>query len=69
MTAPTPEDMQAAFEKALATMDEFSTGQAPVQKAARKIARALEDLKVPYTVAGGSPSRRTGSSGRRSMSI
>jgi hypothetical protein len=47
-----PEEMQAAFEKALATMDEFSTGRASVQKAARKIARALEELKVPYTVAG-----------------
>jgi hypothetical protein len=44
--------LQASFEKALATMDEFSVGQAAVQKAARKIARALDELKVPYTVAG-----------------
>jgi len=32
--------MQAAFERALGTMDEFAAGQASVQKAARKIARA-----------------------------
>ena len=34
-------------------MDEFAAGEAPVQKAARKIARALEELGVPYAVAGG----------------
>ncbi len=50
---PTGEQMQADFEKALRTMDEFVAGEAPVQKAARKIARALEELGVPYAVAGG----------------
>lgn len=50
---PTPERMQADFERALRTMDDFSAGEAPVQRAARKIARALEDLGVPYLVAGG----------------
>jgi hypothetical protein len=44
--------MQAAFEKALRAMDDFSAGLAPVQKAARKIARALEELRIPYAVAG-----------------
>ncbi len=34
-------------------MDEFSAGEAPVQRAARKVARALEELGVPYLVAGG----------------
>ena len=33
MTGPTPEEMQAAFERALGTMDEFAAGQASVQKA------------------------------------
>jgi hypothetical protein len=33
-------------------MDEFVAGEAPVQKAARKIARALEEIGVPYAVAG-----------------
>jgi len=45
--------MRADFEKALRTMDEFAAGEAPVQKAARKIARALEELGIPYAVAGG----------------
>jgi hypothetical protein len=45
--------MQADFERALCAMDEFAVGQAPVQKAARKVARALEELRVPYVVAGG----------------
>jgi len=49
---PTGEQMQAAFEKALRTMDEFAAGRAPVQKAARKIARALDELRIPYAVAG-----------------
>jgi hypothetical protein len=34
-------------------MDEYVAGDAPVQKAARKIAQALEKLGVPYVVAGG----------------
>jgi hypothetical protein len=50
---PTREQMQADFEKALRTMDEFAAGEAPVQKAARKIARALDELGIPYAVAGG----------------
>lgn len=49
---PTRDRMQADFERALENMDAFGTGGAPVQKAARKIARALEDLGVPYVVAG-----------------
>jgi hypothetical protein len=49
---PTIQQMQADFEKALRTMDQFAAGHAPVQKAARKIARALEELHVPYAVAG-----------------
>ncbi|MBI4602338.1 MAG: hypothetical protein HY721_10300, partial [Planctomycetes bacterium] len=50
---PTREPTQAGFEGALRAMDEFAAGEAPVQKAARKIARALEELGVPYVVAGG----------------
>jgi len=49
----TSEQLQANFEKALRTMDEFTAGEAPVQKAARKIARALDELGIPYAVAGG----------------
>ena len=49
---PTIEQMQADFEKALRTMDQFAAGHAPVQEAARKIARALEEIRVPYAVAG-----------------
>jgi hypothetical protein len=49
----TSEQLQANFEKALRTMDEFMAGEAPVQKAARKIARALDELGIPYAVAGG----------------
>jgi hypothetical protein len=49
---PTIEQMQADFEGALRTMDEFLAGEAPVQKAARKIARALGGMGVPYAVAG-----------------
>jgi len=45
--------MQADFERTLRTMDEFTAGEAPVQKAARKIARALGEQRVPYLVAGG----------------
>lgn len=49
---PTREQMQADFERALMTMDAFAAGEAPVQKAARKIARALKELGIPYAVAG-----------------
>ncbi len=50
---PTREQMQADFERALRTMDQSAAGEAPVQRAARKIARALEELGIPYVVAGG----------------
>ncbi len=50
---PTREQMQADFERALRTMDQFASGEARVQKAARKIAGALEELGIPYVVAGG----------------
>lgn len=49
---PTREQMQADFERALRNMDEFAAGEARVQKAAKKIARALEELGIPYVVAG-----------------
>jgi hypothetical protein len=61
--------MQANFGKALRTMGEFAAGEASVQKAARKIARALEEISVPYAVAGALAVARTGSSVRRWMSI
>lgn len=41
------------FEKALQNMDDFAKGEAPPQKAAKRIARALEELGIPYVVAGG----------------
>ena len=47
---PTIHQMQADFEKALRTMDQFTAGQAPVQKAARKIARALDELGIPMVL-------------------
>ena len=49
---PTIRQMQADFKKAPRALDEFTAGHAPVQKAAREIARALEELQVPYAVAG-----------------
>jgi hypothetical protein len=48
----TSEQLQANFEKALRTMDAFASGHAPVQKAALKITRALDELSVPYAVVG-----------------
>ena len=53
MAVPTREQMQADFERTLRTMDQFAAGEAPVQKAAKKLARALGDLGIPYAVAGG----------------
>lgn len=41
------------FEKALQDMDDFAKGEAPPQRAAKRIARALEELGIPYVVAGG----------------
>ncbi|MCC6572766.1 MAG: hypothetical protein IT462_03155 [Planctomycetes bacterium] len=49
----TTEQMQANFERALLHMGQFKTGDAPPQLAAKKIAKALEDLGIPYVVAGG----------------
>lgn len=44
---------QDNFEEALRLMDDFETGNAPAQKAARKIADRLRDLGIPYVVGGG----------------
>ena len=49
----TQEQMQANFERALAHMGQFTEGQAAPQLAAKKIARALADLGIPYVVVGG----------------
>lgn len=49
----TREQKQANFEEALRLMDEFETGHAPAQKAARRIADRLDELGIPYVVAGG----------------
>lgn len=34
-------------------MDEFASGTAPAQRAARKIAAKLQELGIPYVIAGG----------------
>lgn len=47
------EGKQAGFAEALKLMDEFASGHAPAQKAARKIADRLRELGIPYVVAGG----------------
>ena len=49
----TPAQLQTNLQEALRLMDEFATGTAPVQNAARKIAQKLEDLGIPYVVLGG----------------
>jgi hypothetical protein len=49
----TREQKQANFEEALRLMDQFESGEAPAQKAARKVADRLEELGIPYVVAGG----------------
>src|SRR5690606_24246945 len=49
----TREQKQANFEEALRLMDQFQTGNAPAQKAARKVADRLKELQIPYVVAGG----------------
>lgn len=43
----------ANFEEGLRLMDEFPVGAAPAQKAARKIAKHLAEMGIPYVVAGG----------------
>jgi len=47
------EQKQANFEEALRLMDQFESGEAPAQKAARKVADRLKELGIPYVVAGG----------------
>lgn len=49
----TKEQIRANFEEGLRLMDEFPLGAAPAQKAARKIAKTLEEMGIPYVVAGG----------------
>lgn len=49
----TPAQLQTNLQEALKLMDEFATGNAPAQKAARKIALKLQELRIPYVVAGG----------------
>lgn len=44
---------QANFEEALRLMDQFESGEAPAQKAARKVADYLAKLGIPYVVVGG----------------
>lgn len=46
-------ELRANFEEALRLMDDFASGSAPAQKAARKIAAKLQDLGIPYVVVGG----------------
>jgi len=47
------EQISANFAEGLRLMDEFPVGAAPAQKAARKIARTLEEMGIPYVVADG----------------
>lgn len=49
----TRQQKQENFEEALRLMDQFETGDAPAQKAARKLADRLKELGIPYVVAGG----------------
>jgi hypothetical protein len=53
VAVPTREQVQASFERTLRAMGQFAAGSSPVQRAARKLARALEGLGIPYAVAGG----------------
>lgn len=45
--------LRANFEEALRLMDEFASGTAPAQKAARKVAAKLQELGIPYVIVGG----------------
>jgi hypothetical protein len=47
------DQMRANFERALELMGQFAEGEAPPQKAAKKIAKRLEEMGIPYVVAGG----------------
>lgn len=49
----TKKQISENFAEGLRLMDEFPVGAAPAQKAARKIAKALADMGIPYVVAGG----------------
>ncbi|MCC6737900.1 MAG: hypothetical protein IT452_02545 [Planctomycetia bacterium] len=49
----TPAQLQANLQETLVLMDEFASGTAPAQRAARKIAAKLQELGIPYVVAGG----------------
>jgi hypothetical protein len=49
----TRDQMRANFERALVEMGQFAEGDAPPQLAAKKIAMRLEELGIPYVVAGG----------------
>lgn len=48
-----PDQLRANFERALELMGQFAEGEAPPQKAAKKIALRLEEMGIPYVVAGG----------------
>lgn len=47
------DQLRANFERALELMGQFAEGEAPPQKAAKKIAKRLEEMGIPYVVAGG----------------
>ena len=49
----TREQVQANFAEALRLVDEFASGNAPAQRAARKVADELRDLGISYVVIGG----------------
>jgi len=49
----TTDQIRRNYESALEVAGRFFMGEAPVQLAARRIARALDDLGVPHVVCGG----------------
>jgi hypothetical protein len=49
----TQDQLRSNFEEALRLMDDFASGTAPAQRAARKVAARLQELEIPYVIAGG----------------
>lgn len=49
----TVDQIRRNYERALETAGRFFTGDAPVQRAAKRISAALQDLGIPHVICGG----------------
>ena len=48
----TRDQVRARFGEALRLMDEYPCGEAPAQRAARRIVGRLQEFSIPYVVVG-----------------